>query len=76
MRKMLLATSLGLIALHGTASRADESLDKAAKDPKQWAMQAGDNANTRYSRLNQINANNVKKLQVAWTFSTGVLRGH
>jgi lanthanide-dependent methanol dehydrogenase len=39
-------------------------------------MPAGDYANTRYSKLNQINASNVGKLQVAWTFSTGVLRGH
>src|ERR1700681_4527816 len=39
-------------------------------------MQQGDDANTRYSKLNQINASNVKKRQVAWTFSTGVLRGH
>ena len=32
--------------------------------------------NQRYSGLDQINANNVGKMQVAWTFSTGVLRGH
>ena len=31
---------------------------------------------TRYSSLDQINTSNVKQLQVAWTFSTGVLRGH
>src|SRR5271168_4482209 len=30
----------------------------------------------RYSKLNQITTQNVGKLQVAWTFSTGVLRGH
>jgi lanthanide-dependent methanol dehydrogenase len=76
MRKVLLATSLGLMAIQGSASRADEALDKAAQDPKQWAMQQGDNANTRFSKLKQINASNVGKLQVAWTFSTGVLRGH
>ncbi|MCJ2106723.1 PQQ-dependent dehydrogenase, methanol/ethanol family, partial [Methylobacterium sp. E-041] len=28
------------------------------------------------SKLDQINKDNVKNLQVAWTFSTGVLRGH
>ena len=39
-------------------------------------MQTGDYANTRYSKLNQINKDNVKSLQVKWTFSTGVLRGH
>ena len=36
----------------------------------------GDYANTRYSELDQINKDNVKDLRVAWTFSTGVLRGH
>src|SRR5580704_9331932 len=76
MRKVLLATGLSLIAMQTSALRADEALDKAAKDPKQWVMQQGDDANTRYSKLNQITASNVKKLQVAWTFSTGVLRGH
>jgi PQQ-dependent dehydrogenase (methanol/ethanol family) len=32
--------------------------------------------NQRYSKLKQINAQNVGKMQVAWMFSTGVLRGH
>ena len=77
MRKVLLATGLGVVAaLAAGAAKSDEALDKLAKDPKQWVMQQGDDANTRYSKLNQINASNVKKLQVAWTFSTGVLRGH
>jgi lanthanide-dependent methanol dehydrogenase len=78
MKKLLVVSTsvLGLMALQGSASRADEALDKLAKDPKQWVMQQGDDANTRYSKLNQINASNVKKLVPAWTFSTGVLRGH
>jgi PQQ-dependent dehydrogenase (methanol/ethanol family) len=77
MRKVLLATGLGIgAALAAGAAYADAALDQLAKDPKQWVMQQGDDANTRYSKLNQINAANVKKLQVAWTFSTGVLRGH
>ncbi len=33
-------------------------------------------ANTRYSGLNQITAENVRNLKVAWTFSTGVTNGH
>jgi lanthanide-dependent methanol dehydrogenase len=78
MNRLLVVTTsvFGLTAVHGSAVRADEALDQLAKDPKQWVMQQGDNANTRYSKLKQINASNVKKLQVAWTFSTGVLRGH
>lgn len=55
---------------------SNEDLQKLASDPKNWAMPTGDYANTRYSKLNQINKDNVKDLQVKWTFSTGVLRGH
>ncbi len=51
-------------------------VESLTKNPQNWAMQAGDMANQRYSELKQINKDNVKKLQVAWTFSTGVLRGH
>jgi PQQ-dependent dehydrogenase (methanol/ethanol family) len=47
-----------------------------SQNPKDWVMPTGDYANQRYSKLNQITAANVGKLQVAWTFSTGVLRGH
>ena len=39
-------------------------------------MPAKNYANTRYSSLSQITAANVKTLRAAWTFSTGVLRGH
>nr|WP_211238045.1 methanol/ethanol family PQQ-dependent dehydrogenase [Derxia gummosa] len=55
---------------------ADAQLDSAMKNPANWAAQAGDYANQRYSDLKQINASNVGKLQAAWTISTGVLRGH
>src|SRR6478735_4767383 len=77
MRKVLFAACLGSMAAFtaGSASGNDE-LSKMAQNPKDWVMPTGDYANTRYSKLNQINATNVSKLQVAWTFSTGVLRGH
>ena len=39
-------------------------------------MPTGDYANHRYCKLKQITAANVHKLEPAWTFSTGVLRGH
>jgi alcohol dehydrogenase (cytochrome c) len=55
---------------------ANDEVQKLIQDPNQWAIQTGDYANTRYSKLDQINAGNVGKLQAAWTFSTGVLRGH
>jgi PQQ-dependent dehydrogenase (methanol/ethanol family) len=55
---------------------ADADLDQKIADPANWAAAAGDYSNHRYSELKQINAGNVGKLQVAWTMSTGVLRGH
>ncbi|MDY0057769.1 MAG: PQQ-binding-like beta-propeller repeat protein, partial [Methyloversatilis sp.] len=66
---------LAALAVPG-AAMANAELAKLIKDPKNWAMQAGNFENQRYSSLNQINKKNVKDLKVAWTFSTGVLRGH
>jgi PQQ-dependent dehydrogenase (methanol/ethanol family) len=63
------------LAIPGTAL-ANADVAKLIKDPKNWAMQAGNFENQRYSSLNQINKSNVKNMKVAWTFSTGVLRGH
>ncbi|WP_292448763.1 methanol/ethanol family PQQ-dependent dehydrogenase [Methylibium sp.] len=55
---------------------ANADVEKNIANSKNWAVQAGDMYNQRYSKLDQINTKNVGKLQVAWTFSTGVLRGH
>ena len=65
-----------LTGASAVGASANEELMKLASDAKNWAMPTGDYANTRYSKLNQINKDNVKNLQVKWTFSTGVLRGH
>ncbi|HMI84193.1 MAG TPA: methanol/ethanol family PQQ-dependent dehydrogenase [Polyangiaceae bacterium] len=45
-------------------------------DDGQWRMAAKDHANLRYSTLSEIDTGSVGSLRVAWTFSTGVLRGH
>ncbi|WP_072390602.1 methanol/ethanol family PQQ-dependent dehydrogenase [Hyphomicrobium sp. CS1GBMeth3] len=55
---------------------ANDEVKKLSEDPNNWAQQNGDYAHTRFSKLDQINVSNVKDLKVAWTFSTGVLRGH
>jgi PQQ-dependent dehydrogenase (methanol/ethanol family) len=77
MRNPLLTTCIGTLAavIAGAASANDELL-RLQQDPKQWVMPTGNYANHRYSQLKQITAENVGKLQVAWSFSTGVLRGH
>ncbi len=77
MRKYLLTTCVGALAVFATGgANANDELIKMSQNPKDWVMPTGDYANTRYSKLKQINSGNVGKLQVAWTFSTGVLRGH
>lgn len=75
MKKSLLMSAAFFVGASGMAM-ANDDLQSRIDDPKQWAIQTGDYANTRYSELDQINKDNVGKLQVAWTFSTGVLRGH
>src|SRR5579883_25495 len=75
MRRLLIAACLGVAASFAVNAQADD-LQKMSQNPKDWVMPTGDYANHRYSKLNQINAQNVKNLKVAWTFSTGVLRGH
>ncbi|ACA20040.1 PQQ-dependent dehydrogenase, methanol/ethanol family [Methylobacterium sp. 4-46] len=69
----LLALSAGILGV--TPALADD-LQKEINNPAQQVLQTVDYANTRFSKLDQINTGNVNKLQVAWTFSTGVLRGH
>jgi len=45
-------------------------------DDGMWPMPARNYASTRYSGLTEITTANVANLRLAWTFSTGVLRGH
>jgi lanthanide-dependent methanol dehydrogenase len=73
-RAYLLAASV--LAFSTSVAMANDELIKLSKDPNQWVMPTGDYANTRYSQLNQITKDNAKNLRPAWTFSTGVLRGH
>ena len=77
MRKLLLASCFGVAALFTAGyAVANDELMKLSADPNQWVMPAGNFAATRYSELKQINTENVHKIAPAWTFSTGVLRGH
>jgi lanthanide-dependent methanol dehydrogenase len=83
-RRGIRAATAGLLLLvcaYGSAPQAQQT--NAGQDPlqlqsddNQWIMPAKNYASTRYSGLDQINIDNVKQLQPAWTFSTGVLRGH
>ena len=55
---------------------ANEDVMMLSKNPNNWAMWGRTYDGSRYSPLVQIDKDNVGDLQVAWTFSTGDLRGH
>jgi PQQ-dependent dehydrogenase (methanol/ethanol family) len=64
-------------AAAATTTVAGARIPSARPGPAgEWSLPAGDYASSRYSELDQITAANVKGLKAAWTFSTGVLRGH
>jgi PQQ-dependent dehydrogenase (methanol/ethanol family) len=67
--------AMGLLAA-SQAAVANEELLVMQENPADWVMPLKNYSSTRYSELGQINKDNVGDLQVAWTFSTGVLRGH
>ncbi|ENZ81305.1 methanol/ethanol family PQQ-dependent dehydrogenase [Caulobacter vibrioides] len=71
-----LALALAFSAATASAAFANDELQALQKDANQWVMPLGNYSGTRYSELAQINKDNVKDLRVAWSFSTGVLRGH
>jgi PQQ-dependent dehydrogenase (methanol/ethanol family) len=64
MRRRTIAAGLALCC---AAAQAEDG---------EWRMPAKDYASTRYSALGDITAANVKNLKLAFTFSTGVERGH
>jgi lanthanide-dependent methanol dehydrogenase len=78
---ILLATLLACLPLLGAASEPPKTpaiLPPASASPPddgQWTMPAKNYASTRFSELSEINDGNVKNLQVAFTFSTGVNKG-
>ena len=76
MRKSRLLGALLACSAFSAPAYANDDVIKQTSNPNQWALQTGDYANHRYSTLDQITTKNVGDLRVAWTFSTGVLRGH
>ncbi len=66
---------LGLTVATASAQTRDD-LVKMQTNAANVVMPTMTYDNQRYSTLDKITAQNVGRLQVSWTFSTGVLRGH
>jgi PQQ-dependent dehydrogenase (methanol/ethanol family) len=71
--------SIAVLAGAAASPAADGAIKPPAAaappDDGQWTMPAKNYASTRYSDLAEITESNVKNLQVAFTFSTGVNKG-
>ena len=63
-------------AVAWSPSLANDELLIMQENSSWWVMPNGNYSSNRYSKLTQINTGNVGDLRAAWTFSTGVLRGH
>jgi PQQ-dependent dehydrogenase (methanol/ethanol family) len=75
LRLLLVSTPLSLCSAMAAGQTPTVPASAAPPDDGQWTMPAKDYAATRYSSLDEINGANVKNLQVAFTFSTGVNHG-
>ena len=48
-----------------------DRLLNAQNEPQNWLMMNGDYGSTRYSKLSQINRENVKNLRMVWALALG-----
>lgn len=74
-RRTLLNTTAAAVVMMGLGVKA-RALAATPKDEgpdTEWRHYAADQANTRYSPLAQINAENFSDLEIAWSFKTDVL---
>src|SRR5439155_603255 len=67
-RRIVLALTIGVLGLPAAALLAQSGAKNG-----EWRSYAGDTGSTRYSPLDQINAANFNKLEVAWRFKTDSL---
>ncbi|HEY6506694.1 MAG TPA: PQQ-binding-like beta-propeller repeat protein, partial [Vicinamibacterales bacterium] len=64
------AIAVALVTLQAASSAQRATPAPSAPPPGEWRTYGSDLANTRYSPLDQINAANFAKMEVAWRFKT------
>src|SRR5215207_9515730 len=50
---------------------SQDRLNNAMNEPQNWLLMNGDYGSTRYSKLTQINRDNVKNLRMVWAMALG-----
>src|SRR5438445_352725 len=66
-----LAALAGAFAAEYTMTVNRDRLIHAQNEPQNWLMMNGDYGSTRYSKLSQINRENVKNLRMVWALALG-----
>ena len=69
----LLTNALCAVVLLGLMAVPSLAADSSAYPKDEWPTFGGDYAHTRFSQLAQINKGNVQRLELQWTFNTGLL---
>jgi alcohol dehydrogenase (cytochrome c) len=69
----LLVLAVSAVTLSGQYSLtvSKDRLINAANEPQNWLLMNGDYGSLRYSRLTQINRDNVKDLRMVWSLALG-----
>ena len=79
MKLVVVAAAASLLALPAAAQYKltvnGDRLVNAQNEPQNWLLMNGDYASTRYSRLTQINRDNVKDLRMVWAMALGGMAG-
>ncbi|OAM52441.1 methanol dehydrogenase [Methylovorus sp. MM2] len=75
-KQLKVALGASLLSMISLSAFADDAVLKLTQDDNQWTQARKDYSNTGYSKLSQINKGNVRNVKLAWSFATGVNRGH
>ncbi len=66
----VLLTTVAAFAQYNMTVNKDRLIN-AANEPQNWLMMNGDYGATRYSKLSQINRENVKNMRMVWAMALG-----
>ena len=76
MHKLLVSVGLGLLVVGAAHAEVDDARIAAADgEPGSWLIHGRTWSEQRMSPLDQIDASNVAKLELAWSFDTKTVRG-
>jgi len=67
----VLAAGVAVFAADYTLTVNRDRLVNAQNEPQNWLLMNGDYGSTRYSKLTQINRDNVKNLRMVWALALG-----